>query len=107
MSWTLKPSQKPGTAQEWFFVNVTPGGAESELVSLPMLSDYSTAFDRSQVTRVTVKCAWGQDDQTVSGAGRTAAVSYGCSGDCGPSSVLSSTRGMRQLKEPSPLRITN
>ena len=44
----------------------------------------------------------------VSGAGRrTAVVSYGSSGDCGPGPVLSSTRGMRQLKESLPCRTTN
>lgn len=50
----------------------------------------------------------GWDEQTVAGAVRWAAVvSYGRTGDCGPGPVLSSTRGMGQLKEPSPCHTTN
>lgn len=57
-------------------------------------------------------CLWlrsqsimGEVQQTVPGAGRGAqVVSYGFNGDCRPGPVLSSTRGMRQLKGPPPHR---
>lgn len=49
--------------------------------------------------------SWDGDEQTA--GRRAAAVSYGSSGDRGPGLVLSSTRGMGQLKEPSPRRTTS
>lgn len=53
----------------------------------------------------TLRSITGQDDQML--AGQPPRLSYGSSGDCGPGPVLSSTRGMGQLKEPSPCRTTD
>lgn len=65
-------------------------------------------MSRPQTSARPVRTLWsitGQDDQML--AGQPPRLSYGSRGDCGPGPVLSSTRGMGQLKEPSPCRTTD
>ncbi len=109
------------------FINVKLGSAEKNQGGTSLLFGrtfvlaqqgdqnlYICSLPRMLVA-LTSACLWqrpwslmGQDEQTVPGTGRRAAVvSYWSSGDCGPGPVLSSTRGMGQLKEPSPCRTTN